>query len=378
MTSEEDRIKVEKQLEEIRCNITPDMIGFIWHEVLVHFALDRGIRPGVFTEEFHSKIVDTLEITVCMADRFIVDTVRDVVMEAVPCILKCDTLLIFSKKREITEVLIRQLAQLNQHSALWYLFKKMFIGCSTLGPICFLNPSYFKDGTFVDHLQFCLGIRKKEPPDPYSKACMSHGNFSEPVARALYERRINRKVTERGIIVNTDVSHSIGFSPDGIQWDNVGDHGDITKGSIEWIIEIKSPSSKPYNCIPNYYVGQCQAGMAVTGARYCDFISFFYKPVNKKEFDPNYEPYGKTYSLQDDECIMMVQRIFFSEKYWEYMRRCIDYFIDCLVERYVPSMEEAIKKVGQAPYFKTELIFKSELQIIPSDILNEMPYVVDV
>lgn len=372
----QERINMEKQIEEIHTNITTEMITFIWNEVLAYFAIDHDIRPNVFPKQTLDHIDVVSEVVPCLDECFVVETVRGVVLEAIPYILKCDYLLIFSKHREISEPLKRQLAQMNQHSALWYLFKKMFIGCSTLGSKCFLNPDYFSDGTFVDDLQFCLGTRRKEPPNAYSKACMSHGNFAEPIARALYEEKCYRRVSERGIIVNTEVSTSIGFSPDGIQYDNVGHSGDITKGSIEWIIEIKSPSSKPYACIPNYYVGQCQAGMAITGAKYCDFISLYYKPVDKKDFDPNYVSHT-SYNLQDDECIFMIQRIFFSEKYWQYVKRCVEYFVDCLVEKYVPTMEEAKAFVGQVPWFKSEHILRSQVQTIPSNIMDSISFIVD-
>ena len=104
-----------------------------------------------------------------------------------------------------------------------------------------------------------------KPTEMFSNAAMEWGTQTEPQARAAYSAKTGELVEEVGFIPHHDIAGS-GASPDGF----VG----------EGLIEIKCPntstmleyilSGKP----PEKYVTQMQWQMAVTGAPWCDFVSY--------------------------------------------------------------------------------------------------------
>ena len=104
-----------------------------------------------------------------------------------------------------------------------------------------------------------------KPTEGFSNAAMEWGTQTEPQARAAYSAKTGELVEEVGFIPHHDIVGS-GASPDGF----VG----------EGLIEIKCPntstmleyilSGKP----PEKYVTQMQWQMAVTGAPWCDFVSY--------------------------------------------------------------------------------------------------------
>lgn len=95
---------------------------------------------------------------------------------------------------------------------------------------------------------------------------MARGHLLEPHARDIYAQRFG-PVVECGFIVATLGNVQIGYSPDGL----VGDDG---------LIEIKSPRPKTHlssllsDTVPPEYISQVQIGLAVSGRRWCDFISY--------------------------------------------------------------------------------------------------------
>ena len=95
---------------------------------------------------------------------------------------------------------------------------------------------------------------------------MQRGHLLEPYARDIYAQRFG-PVVECGFIVATLGNVQVGYSPDGL----VGDDG---------LIEIKSPRPKTHllsllsDTVPSEYISQCQTGLAVSGRRWCDFISY--------------------------------------------------------------------------------------------------------
>jgi putative phage-type endonuclease len=103
------------------------------------------------------------------------------------------------------------------------------------------------------------------PTEMFSNAAMEWGTQTEPQARAAYSAKTSELVEEVGFIPHHDIPGS-GASPDGF----VGDG----------LIEIKCPntathleyvlSGKP----PEKYMTQMQWQMAVTGAPWCDFVSY--------------------------------------------------------------------------------------------------------
>jgi putative phage-type endonuclease len=95
---------------------------------------------------------------------------------------------------------------------------------------------------------------------------MARGHLLEPYARDLYAKRY-APVQECGFVSCEFDGAVIGYSPDGL----VGNDG---------LIEIKSPRQKTHlkslitGEVPSEYMPQIQTGLAVTGRKWCDFISY--------------------------------------------------------------------------------------------------------
>jgi len=106
--------------------------------------------------------------------------------------------------------------------------------------------------------------------ESYSNAQMEYGIEMEPVARAKYEELFELKVIEVGFLT-PDEDHNyhewIGISPDGMLDDN-------------GLLEIKCPLARTHfeyierNVLPSEYRYQVQGQLFVSGASYCDFMSF--------------------------------------------------------------------------------------------------------
>jgi putative phage-type endonuclease len=100
----------------------------------------------------------------------------------------------------------------------------------------------------------------------YSNAAMEWGTATEPQARSAYELYREVFVDEVGFIDHPTIAMS-GASPDGF----VGEDG---------LVEIKCPESKTQmetllnQKVPTKYQPQMQWQMAVTGRKWCDFVSF--------------------------------------------------------------------------------------------------------
>lgn len=104
--------------------------------------------------------------------------------------------------------------------------------------------------------------------DPtYISNDMMRGIEHESFARDAYSEQTGNEVAEVGFMVREFDGFKIGFSPDGL----VGDDG---------LIEIKCPRAKTHlstvvsGTVPTYYMGQCQAGLLVSGRDWLDFVSF--------------------------------------------------------------------------------------------------------
>jgi predicted phage-related endonuclease len=95
---------------------------------------------------------------------------------------------------------------------------------------------------------------------------MAWGTATEPQARVAYEVKTNNFVDQVPFIDHPTIK-GFGCSPDGL----------VDKDGL---LEIKCPNSAThweyfkYNRPPQKYVIQMQAQMAVTGAKWCDFVSF--------------------------------------------------------------------------------------------------------
>jgi putative phage-type endonuclease len=101
--------------------------------------------------------------------------------------------------------------------------------------------------------------------ESFTNAAMEWGTEQEPFARMAYEAHTGTFVKEEGFVDHPTIE-GFGCSPDGI----VG----------EGLIEIKAPNTANHietvleNKVPSKYIPQMQCQMAVTGAKWCDFVSF--------------------------------------------------------------------------------------------------------
>ena len=114
-------------------------------------------------------------------------------------------------------------------------------------------------------IELALQRTTKTIEPSYTNAAMEWGTATEPQARVAYEVATHNFVDQVAFIDHPTIK-GFGCSPDGI----VG----------EGLIEIKCPNSATHweyfkaKEPPKKYFIQMQAQMAVTGAKWCDFVSF--------------------------------------------------------------------------------------------------------
>lgn len=105
----------------------------------------------------------------------------------------------------------------------------------------------------------------------YIGEAMLRGHEDEILARALYAERFN-PVRETGFVTNDEFGFTLGCSPDGL----VGEDGMIEcksrvqKYQVQSIVEEFTGAA----AIPDDFVLQVQAGLLITGRKWCDFISY--------------------------------------------------------------------------------------------------------
>jgi putative phage-type endonuclease len=135
----------------------------------------------------------------------------------------------------------------------------------------------------------------------YTNAAMEWGTATEPQARSAYELYREVFVDEVGFIDHPTIAMS-GASPDGF----VGEDG---------LVEIKCPESKTQmetllnQKVPNKYQPQMQWQMAVTGRKWCDFVSFDPRmPENLRIFVQRVERNDEYIKMLEDEV-----RVFLAE-----------------------------------------------------------------
>tara|TARA_R110002126_G_scaffold98510_10_gene229363 strand:- start:1847 stop:2446 length:600 start_codon:yes stop_codon:yes gene_type:complete len=102
--------------------------------------------------------------------------------------------------------------------------------------------------------------------ESFTNAAMQWGVDKEPQARVEYEIKTGSLVEQVAFVEHPTIQ-MFGCSPDGY----VGDDG---------LIEIKCPNTSTHidyirqDKAPTKYVNQMQCQMAVTGRKWCDFVSF--------------------------------------------------------------------------------------------------------
>jgi putative phage-type endonuclease len=102
--------------------------------------------------------------------------------------------------------------------------------------------------------------------ESFTNAAMQWGVDQEPLARAEYEVKTGNFVDQIAFVEHPTIVN-FGCSPDGL----VGDDG---------LIEIKCPNTATHidyvmqDKVPTKYIPQIQCQLAVTGRKWCDFVSF--------------------------------------------------------------------------------------------------------
>lgn len=115
-------------------------------------------------------------------------------------------------------------------------------------------------------IELALQQVTKTIEESYQNEAMQWGTQTEPQARVAYEVATGNFVDQVAFVNHPNIA-GFGCSPDGL----VGNDG---------LIEIKCPNSATHwsyikaNKPPEKYIIQMQAQMAVTGAKWCDFVSF--------------------------------------------------------------------------------------------------------
>lgn len=156
---------------------------------------------------------------------------------------------------------------IEQRSEAWYSVKCGLVTSTRFKNLCSKETTdSYKD--LVTNIACEIITGKME--EGYSNANMEYGIETEPLARKEYESLMECEVQEVGFIT-PDEDHKyfswIGDSPDGLTPDN-------------GVLEIKCPLPKTHfgyiedNKLPSEYRHQVQGHLFVTGADYCDFMSF--------------------------------------------------------------------------------------------------------
>lgn len=154
---------------------------------------------------------------------------------------------------------------IDQNSEAWYKLKAGMISGTRFSKVMAGDST----ATYKDLITDLAGeIITGEVEETYTNAVMERGKELEPQARALYTELIG-EVREAGFCLMDGQEDWIGVSPDGL----------TDKG----IIEIKCPIRKTHlnyietDKLPSVYKWQVHGNMMATGAKYCDFMSYYPK-----------------------------------------------------------------------------------------------------
>jgi putative phage-type endonuclease len=150
----------------------------------------------------------------------------------------------------------------------WHALRRGVITASAIGRLLTAGGKPANNDTSRAQLYQLLAERiTGESDQGFYNDDMARGHLLEPYARDLYAENFD-PVAECGFItLTTPTGGVLGYSPDGL----VGDDG---------LIEIKCPRPKTHlkslltGEVPSEYIPQVQTGLAVTGRRYCDYISY--------------------------------------------------------------------------------------------------------
>ena len=117
-----------------------------------------------------------------------------------------------------------------------------------------------------------------QPQESFTNAAMEWGTATEPQARMAYEAHTGTFVKEEGFVDHPTIE-GFGCSPDGLVGITINSEQN-SAFMVSGLIEIKCPNTATHietvleNKAPSKYIPQMQCQMAVTGAKWCDFVSF--------------------------------------------------------------------------------------------------------
>jgi len=163
---------------------------------------------------------------------------------------------------------------LEQRTDEWHEKKAWKVSSSKITPL--LSGAKLGTGAKTYAIELIAEKAQTIFPEGYISYAMQEGINNEEAVREKYAEDRNCEVIEVGGVEND--SHTAWFSPDGLI---------MNANIIEGFIEIKSPQPKQHMInlmnkeLDKSYIPQIQFGFLMTGAKWCDFIS--YCPLLKEE-----------------------------------------------------------------------------------------------
>ena len=135
------------------------------------------------------------------------------------------------------------------------------------------------------------------PTESFTSNAMQWGVDNEPLARAAYEIKTNKFVSQVPFVFHPNIPNG-GCSPDGLVDDDIGlieIKCPLTKTHLKWVMADK-PAQE--------YVNQMMWQMACTGRSYVDFVSYDPRlPVDLELFVARLERDEEYIQLITDEVI---------------------------------------------------------------------------
>ena len=158
---------------------------------------------------------------------------------------------------------------IEQNTDAWFDLRRGLITASSMKQILTPTNKPAKNDESRAYLNELLAERITGRTWPsFSSADTMRGHELEPLARDLYAEKYKYTVEQCGFITCIwQPGVSVGYSPDGL----IGDKG---------LLEIKCPRPKNHirtilrDEVPPQYIIQCQAGLAVSGRDWLDYVSY--------------------------------------------------------------------------------------------------------
>jgi len=162
-----------------------------------------------------------------------------------------------------------QVFDFEQRTEEWYAARRGILTASVIGQLVTAKTLRVADNPDSRALVAQLVAERitGETEGTYTNDDMMRGILDEPLAIDVYAQHY-APVTTTGFMVRREDGWTLGYSPDGL----VGDHG---------LVEVKCPRAKTHlrtiltGLAPQKYMAQLQAGLLVSGRKWCDFISYY-------------------------------------------------------------------------------------------------------